>query len=141
MKPVLSLAVSCLLMTILDIAPVSSCSDNHPTRPVRDLDIVVTLDADNISSNEAKLNAIVVFSALPAYESFNQVGFEFCEDNNEENTHRLVVENVEEKDEVNFSLVANELKPDTKYMFRAFLSCTNKHTYYGIWRKFSTLKE
>ena len=141
MKPVLSLTVTCLMMTVLDIAPLGSCSDRHSSRPVKDTDIVVTLDADNISANEARLNGIAYYYSLPPYESLGQVGFELCENNNEENVLTYVVDVDADGDEVNLSKAVYDLKPDSKYMFRTFLSCSNKHTYYGIWRKFSTLKE
>ena len=141
MKPVFLYISSCLLMTFADIAPVGSCSDRHSSKVPRDLDIVVTLDANNISVNNAQLNAVIYFSSIPEHESCDFVGFELCEDKQEDNIRKLFIEDIGDGSEMHFSKIVDGLNPGSKYVFRAFITCFNKHSYYGIWRNFSTLKE
>lgn len=141
MKPVSFLAVNCLLMTLLDLAPVGSCSDRHSSKPVKDSEVVETLEADNISVNNATLNAVIYYWCLPEYESYDYVGFELCEDKNEENVKKIIVEDIDNESEIHLSKVVEGLKTNSKYIYRAFLTCSNKHSYYGKWKYFSTLNE
>ena len=142
MKTVVGITVATLMLTSLDIAPMGSCSDKHPHHHKEYTEeITSSLFVKNITSQSATLYGQFFISSLPPYENFKNGGFEIINVDNSDNSkneiRQIILDEIPQNE---MSVEVNELKQETKYEFRTFVSCINNHVYYGNWISFTTLK-